>query len=234
MMTRTGKIARLPHALREQLNRRLRDGERGKAVVQWLNALPEVQNVLTAEFAGRPMREQNLSEWRKQGYREWLASQAALEMLGEMVAEGEVLKNQLGESVTDKLTSWVIPHYVAAARAKVAAAKDPNEQWSVLRILCADLVALRRGDHYVERLRLEGERLEATRQLTQEQKELEFQEWLQRPDVKEKLQARPTRDRVIRRVMEIADHVLLGTPLEDFKYLDDEEVELPPDPAAMI
>ena len=33
---------------------------------------------------------------------------------------------------------------------------------------------------------------------------------------------------------EIVDHVLLGTPLEDFEYLDDEEPEMLPDPAALI
>ena len=100
--------------------------------------------------------------------------------------------------------------------------------------VCADLVALRRGDHYVERLRLEGERLEATRQLTKEKQELEFKEWLKRPDVQEKVRPRATRERVRRRVQQMVDHVLLGTPLEDFEYFDDEEPEAQPDPAAMI
>jgi hypothetical protein len=47
----------------------------------------------------------------------------------------------------------------------------------------------RRGDHYIERLRLEGERLDATRQLTREKKELEFEAWLTRPDVQDKIAA---------------------------------------------
>ncbi len=34
-MTRNGKIARLPSVLREQLNRRIADGEHGKKLVEW-------------------------------------------------------------------------------------------------------------------------------------------------------------------------------------------------------
>ncbi len=30
------------------------------------------------------------------------------------------------------------------------------------------------------------------------------------------------------------NHVMVGTPLEDFEYLDDEEPEMLPDPAALI
>src|SRR5712692_3098289 len=41
IMTHKGKIARLPLAIREQLNRRLQDGEIGKELVVWLNAAPE-------------------------------------------------------------------------------------------------------------------------------------------------------------------------------------------------
>jgi len=63
-----GKIGRLPKAIQEQVNRRLEQGERARTLVVWLNALPEVQAVLAAEFAGKPIREQNLSAWRKNGY----------------------------------------------------------------------------------------------------------------------------------------------------------------------
>ena len=66
-MTRNGKIARLPCRIRTQLNRRLQDGELGPQLVEWLNALPEAQKILAAEFGGRPINEQNLSEWRLGG-----------------------------------------------------------------------------------------------------------------------------------------------------------------------
>ena len=46
-------------------------------MVAWLNAQPEVQAVLAAEFAGKPLREQNLTEWRKYGYQQWLGQRQA-------------------------------------------------------------------------------------------------------------------------------------------------------------
>ena len=89
-LTRNGKIARLPREVRQQLNRRLQDGEQGKKLVAWLNALPEVQAIVTAEWDGKLLREQNLSEWKKGGYRDFLAQQETLEVaerLGEDAAE---------------------------------------------------------------------------------------------------------------------------------------------------
>ena len=68
-MCRNGKIARLPHAVRLELNQRLRDGESGKGLVEWLNGLPEVKAALQREFGGRAIREQNVSEWKQGGFR---------------------------------------------------------------------------------------------------------------------------------------------------------------------
>lgn len=230
----TGKIARLPRDLREQLNRRLRNHEPGKTLVQWLNALPEVQKILAAEFDGLPVRPQNLSEWRRHGYREWLAGQEVRESLGELAAEGEELKAGLGGPVADKLTGWLVAHFMAEARAKLAAAKTPDERWSVYQVLAAHLVPLRRGDYNADRLRLEQDRLEVTRRLTREQKDREFEQWFQRPEVKEKFRPKEPGDRSIRRVKNILDHFLLGAPLEDLNGRDDEHPEPPPDPACLI
>jgi len=72
MRTRIGKIARLPEPIREQLNHLLLNGTLGKDTVPWLNQLPEVRQVLAAHFAGRPITEHNISEWRHGGYQDWL------------------------------------------------------------------------------------------------------------------------------------------------------------------
>src|SRR5438094_278684 len=62
-MTRTGKIARLPHTIREQLNRRLQDGELGKPILQWLNSLPEVKALFDAREQRRASeRQRELAE----------------------------------------------------------------------------------------------------------------------------------------------------------------------------
>ncbi|MDB6017359.1 MAG: hypothetical protein JWR19_1848 [Pedosphaera sp.] len=72
-MIRHGKVARLPAALREELNRRLEDGHSHREMVAWLNGLPAVQAVLAERFGGRPISEQNMSAWWRGGYAEWEA-----------------------------------------------------------------------------------------------------------------------------------------------------------------
>ena len=72
MATRNGKIANLPNDIREQLNLRLLEGETGKELAPWLNALPEVQSILRSQFNGSAISEVNLTHWRQGGYLQWL------------------------------------------------------------------------------------------------------------------------------------------------------------------
>lgn len=72
---RTGKIARLPAQIRAAMNRRLDDGQTATQILPWLNALPEVRAVLDADFGGKDVNPQNLSDWRQGGFQDWLAHQ---------------------------------------------------------------------------------------------------------------------------------------------------------------
>lgn len=67
-----GKIARLPDAIRHQLNHRLLNGQSGAEILAWLNHLPKVKKILAAQFSGAAINHPNLSHWRKHGYRRWL------------------------------------------------------------------------------------------------------------------------------------------------------------------
>jgi hypothetical protein len=67
-MTRNGKIARLPLAIRQQLNLRLQNGELAQDLLSRLNQPPEVQANLAAHFAAKPIDESNLSHWKQGGY----------------------------------------------------------------------------------------------------------------------------------------------------------------------
>src|SRR5437764_104338 len=84
MKSRTGKIARLPHSIREQLNLRLQNNERGKSILKWLNELPEVQTVLKEHFKGNPVGLQNLTEWKQGGFNDWQIRQDALQLAGSL------------------------------------------------------------------------------------------------------------------------------------------------------
>lgn len=74
-MARTGKIARLPLAVREELNARLRDNENGQTLLAWLNALPICQERISdpkSGWNGQPINDANLSMWRSGGFEDWL------------------------------------------------------------------------------------------------------------------------------------------------------------------
>src|SRR5512141_522847 len=96
MITRNGKIARLPKHVRHHLNSRLEDGEPGKQLGEWLNGLPEVQAVLKLRFGGRPISEQNLSEWKQGGYQEWLKLQESRYLVQHLSEEAEDLEADAG------------------------------------------------------------------------------------------------------------------------------------------
>ncbi len=156
-VTRNGKIARLPRAVRLELNHRLDDGEQGKTLVAWLNALPDVQAIVAREFGVKAIREQNLSEWKQGGYRDWVAQQEALEVAARLGEDAAEWSAEGRPPLADTLALWVAARYAVATR-WVAEAGDV-EGWQLLREMCGDIVELRKGNHSAERLQIDRERL---------------------------------------------------------------------------
>src|SRR6266404_2928862 len=184
-LTRNGKIARLPLAVRQELNRRLDEGEQGKKLVAWLNGLPAVQAIAATEFGGKPIREQNLSEWKQRGYRDWLAKQEALE-IAERLREDATEWNAQGRGVlTDTLAFWLVARYALATRR--VADTGGREGWRLLREMCGDIVELRKGDHSAERLQIERERLELEKEKTKKRIRQKLPELMKQPQRKQRL-----------------------------------------------
>ncbi len=183
-MTRTGKIARLPRPVRDELNRRLRDGEPGKHLVAWLNAQPEARAVLAADFGGRAVTEQNLSEWKLGGHRGWLLQQEVLAGARELAAHAGDLRTAAGP-LTDHLGVVLAARY-AASLAKWDGETDSavGRELRMLRQFCQDVVELRRGDHSAARLQMEQARLEAEQEETEEEVVAYFQRWAKNPQVR--------------------------------------------------
>jgi len=92
VMTRTGKIARLPLGIREVLNKRMADGEPAVHLMHWLNGLPEVRQVLLEYFGGRDVKEQNVSEWKQGGFVDWQAQQETAGLRPDRAEEAKELK----------------------------------------------------------------------------------------------------------------------------------------------
>lgn len=116
------KIGRLPFALRNELNERIRDGATGAALVSWLNAHADCKRILRAEKSG-PLNAQNLTDWRGSGYKDWLSDQAQAERIRAMA---ELSNSIMSASGCDPTT--IGARVAAASLMEVAAKPDDPDQ----------------------------------------------------------------------------------------------------------
>jgi len=132
----TGKISRLPREIREQLNQRLDGGEPGNRLVVWLNGLPAVQALLAAEFGGAAINEQNLTNWKQGGFRDWVMRQEARTLMP-------------GSAMTlEQLVRGVTARYAAL----VCAGQESSEpvKRRKLRVVMQDAMRLQRKEQLAQ------------------------------------------------------------------------------------
>ena len=115
-LDRNGKIAQLPKHVREELNRRLDNGERGQPLLQWLNSQPEVRALVAAEFDGWPLSKHNLSRWRRGGYTEWKRQQETRDLAQQMITEAGEFQPAGAPPLTDRMAVWVTARYLLSVR----------------------------------------------------------------------------------------------------------------------
>jgi hypothetical protein len=175
--TRNGKIARLPRAIREQLNRRLDDGEPGKRLVGWINSLPEAQAVFQLDFAGQPVSEQNLSGWKQGGYRDWQKQQERRAVIRQLTEDSNELGAHAGGvEVGNHLSAVLVAELAQAARDSLAAITDPGERCARVQEFLQTLVRVRRQDNQAGQLAIERER-RARERVQENEKDASRKEW---------------------------------------------------------
>jgi len=168
MNTGNGKIARLPRAVREELNRRLDDGEPADTLLPWLNERPEVKQVLAKYFAGRPVSPQNLSEWRQRGFRAWQRQRAACESAAALAERGQALGKTTRQPLSDHLARVLAAELFQCLEALPEGDANPQARWQQLREILHEARHLRRGDANARRLQIEAERWAHQREVQQE------------------------------------------------------------------
>ena len=160
-MARNGKIARLPFTVRNLLNEKLRDAEQGTRLVAWLNGLPTVQKVLAAEFDGRVINEQNLTEWRQGGYEDWLRHQETRRWISDLAEQSAQLEEEAGAcSVADWLSAPLAVELGRRLQALASRAADDPAKGREFIALCREIGRLRREDHDEQRLKILREQWE--------------------------------------------------------------------------
>lgn len=120
MSARRGKIAQLPHAVRCELNQRLRDGSVGTDLIAWLNSLPEVQALIKDRFDGKSVNDQNLSDWRRGGYLEWESRISDYEQARQTTEHAQYICNALGLDPGDATSMVITGHLVRILSGEVS------------------------------------------------------------------------------------------------------------------
>lgn len=169
-MTRNGKIARLPCHIREELNQRLQNGEQAIKLVEWLNSLPEVKKILERDFGGRPINEQNLSDWKAGGFQDWRAEQQSRvekqiwEAAQNMYGFGYEVAEENDGRLAQGLAAIVAAHYAALLQNWNGEITDQFlAKLKGLRCLSREIDRLQRSEQGAERTKIEGQRLDLQR-----------------------------------------------------------------------
>jgi hypothetical protein len=103
-----------------------------------------------------------------------------------VILEGGTFVDDLSGPVSARLAHWVALQLAADAQS-ILAEQDSRAKLARLRDLCTDVTRLRRADLIAERLLIEREWLALEFSNTAHQRERDFWEWVQQPEVREKL-----------------------------------------------
>jgi hypothetical protein len=157
MKSRTGKIARLPKLIRDELNQRLENGADGPELLAWLNALPEVQRVLAEKFHGRPLTKHNLSDWRRGGYADWSNALTGRAQWHELIEHGCALDQKRTGSTGTDATGYlgtILIVELAQAIDELHKMKDSQQRWKVLQMISRAVTRLQNAHSRDKRIRL--------------------------------------------------------------------------------
>ncbi len=142
------KIGRLPFAIRNELNERIRDGAPGPELLAWLNGLRETKKILR-EMKSGPVNAQNLTDWRSSGYNDWLEDQKDADRIRRLAEVSQTLASASGGNVAS------VGCNIAAA--KIMDALESAEDDKIAELSKA-LDRLRAGENAAQKVALAEEK----------------------------------------------------------------------------
>ena len=147
------KIGRLPFAVRNELNERIRDGAQGADLLDWLNGLKETKRILREMGGPRSVaaavNAQNLTDWRSTGYADWLADQGDADRIRRLAEVSQTLAAAAGGNVAGVGCS--------IATAKIMDALESADDDKVSDLATA-LVKLRASENAAQKVALAEEK----------------------------------------------------------------------------
>lgn len=173
------KIGRLPFAIRNELNERIRDGVGGSEILAWLNGLPSTRKIIR-ELKSGEINAQNLTDWRSSGYRDWLEDQCQADRIRRLAEISQTLASAAGGNAAG------VGCNIATARIMDALESADEEQ---VADLAKALVQLRAGENAAQKVALaeeknaiQKEQLELSRAKFERDTARLFVKWAQNKD----------------------------------------------------
>ena len=173
------KIGRLPFAIRNELNERIRDGVGGTEILAWLNADKETRKILR-ELKSGEINAQNLTDWRSSGYRDWLEDQCQADRIRRLAEISQTLASAAGGNAAGVCCN--------IATAKIMDALESADEEQVADLAKA-LVQLRAGENAAQKVALaeeknaiQKEQLELSRAKFERDTARLFVKWAQNKD----------------------------------------------------
>lgn len=149
------KISRLPREIRDELNLRILNGEPGSVILPWLNALPEMQEVIAKFFPhDGPVTDNNLSTWRNGQYAKWEERRERLQATKENAKFAADLAGA-GKNAASKGAAEILAGSILQLLEATEGKLDPKE----FKSLVASVVMLRGAEIEQQRAELEKEKL---------------------------------------------------------------------------
>ena len=142
------KIGRLPFAIRNELNERIRDGVGGSEILAWLNGLPSTRKIIR-ELKSGEINAQNLTDWRSSGYRDWLEDQCQADRIRRLAEISQTLASAAGGNAAGVCCN--------IATAKIMDALESADEEQVADLAKA-LVQLRAGENAAQKVALAEEK----------------------------------------------------------------------------
>ena len=173
------KIGRLPFAIRNELNERIRDGVGGSEILAWLNGLPSTRKIVR-ELKSGEINAQNLTDWRSSGYRDWLEDQSQADRIRRLAEISQTLASAAGGNAAGVCCN--------IATAKIMDALESADEEQVADLAKA-LVQLRAGENAAQKVALaeeknaiQKEQLELSRAKFERDTARLFVKWAQNKD----------------------------------------------------
>jgi hypothetical protein len=155
MKTRLSKIAQLPKSIRDQLNHRLENGKQGPELLPWLNALSDTKELMADKFDGRLITPQNLSEWRRGGYQDWLQHQQRLEWFDHFSENETELEQHDACGDTFEAMSRLFIVEIGQGLAALPHLKNPHERSVRMENLIRQFTRLQNAYNFSRRVQLD-------------------------------------------------------------------------------